>query len=70
MASKLLCDQAYRKGKHDKIMCKVSGILCAHQFWCDISVEYKHFPAAAECPGKEEKDGEKPETGAFSTDKI
>lgn len=70
MASRLLCEQAYRKSKHDKIMCKVSGILCAHQFWCDISVEFKHFPSAEHCPGREEQDGEGIKTGAERTNKI
>ena len=60
MSSRLLCPQAYRRdGKRKPIICKVSGILCAHQYWCDMSVEYKHPPDAAACPGQEEEDGKR-----------
>ena len=56
MSSRLLCPQAYRRdGPRKPIVCRKSGILCAHQFWCDMSVEYKHHPAAASCPGQEEE---------------
>lgn len=60
MASTLLCPLAYRRdGPTKPIICKVSGILCAHQFWCDMAVEFKHHPAAAKCPGQEEHNGTK-----------
>lgn len=52
--SPLLCPKAYRKEPRGKIYCTDSGIVCAHQFWCDISVEFKHHPAAATCPGRGE----------------
>lgn len=59
MSSKLLCPLAYRRdGPEKPIICKESGILCAHQFWCDISVEYKHHPQAANCPGKDRENHE------------
>ena len=51
--SKLLCEFAYRKEKRGKIYCKQSGIVCAHQFWCDMAVEFKHLPDAERCPGRE-----------------
>lgn len=55
MASTLLCPLAFRRdGPTKPIICKVSGILCAHQFWCDMAVEFKHHPAAAKCPGQEQ----------------
>lgn len=58
MASTLLCPLAFRRdGPTKPIICKVSGILCAHQFWCDMAVEFKHHPAAAKCPGQEEDHG-------------
>lgn len=60
MSSRLLCPQAYRRdGPRKPIVCRKSGILCAHQFWCDMSVEYKHHPTAASCPGQEEEDGKR-----------
>ena len=56
MSSRLLCPQAYRRdGPRKPIVCRKSGILCAHQYWCNMSVEYKHHPAAASCPGQEEE---------------
>ena len=65
MSSALLCPQAYRRdGKRKPIICKVSGILCAHQYWCDMAVEYKHHPAAASCPGREGKHGKTDTTDA------
>jgi len=69
MASALLCPLAYRRdGPRKPIICKVSGIVCAHQFWCDISVEFKHHPEAKTCPGQEENHGK--ETGQVNTDQI
>ncbi len=65
MSSPLLCPYAYRKdGKRGKIWCRGSDFLCAHQFWCDMSVEFKHHPEAATCPGREEFDGKKRKTDA------
>lgn len=53
----LLCPLAYRADTFGgKIYCKQSGIVCAHQYWCDMACEYKHHPEAATCPGKEADD--------------
>lgn len=68
--SPLLCEKAYRKDRRGLIYCRDSGIVCAHQFWCDISVEYKHFPEAATCPGRGEKGDERRKAGARSPDKL
>jgi len=56
--SKLLCPFAYRESKRGKIYCKQSGIVCAHQYWCDMAVEFKQYPDALQCPGREENHGE------------
>lgn len=55
----LLCDKAYRTDRRGKIMCKVSGILCAHQYYCAPANRFKHLNTAADCPGKEMDDGTK-----------
>lgn len=69
MASTLLCPLAFRRdGPTKPIICKVSGILCAHQFWCDMAVEFKHHPAAAKCPGQEGHNEQK--TGKVDTDQL
>ena len=60
----LLCPEAYRDGKRGKIYCRRSGIVCAHQYWCDMAVEYRHHPEAAACPGRGEQDGENQQTAA------
>lgn len=65
MASKLLCPLAFRRdGPRRPIICKDSGILCAHQYWCDMAVEFKHHPEAATCPGQEGHDEKNTETDA------
>lgn len=60
MSSPLLCPYAYRKdGKRGKIYCTVSNFLCAHQFWCNMSVEFKQHTAALDCPGRDEAENGK-----------
>lgn len=62
--SELICPLAYRRdGKRKPIICRYTEKICAHQYWCDIKVEYKQHADAAECPGQEayyggEKDAE------------
>lgn len=63
-----MCEKAFRKEKSGKIYCMESGIVCAHQFWCDISVEFKHFPEAENCPGRRGNHEEDNETGEERTD--
>lgn len=48
----LICRNAYRKGgdKRGKIMCRVSGIVCAHAYYCELSSKYKQLESAKSCP--------------------
>ena len=64
MSRPLLCEFGHRDGPQGKIYCDKSGIVCAHQYWCDMGVEYRHHPEAARCPGREEEGGKKHETAA------
>lgn len=51
-----LCKNAYRRGgKRGKIVCKKTEQLCAHQYWCDLAVEFRHTSTVDRCPGKEEQ---------------
>ena len=54
----LICPHAYRKnnGRRGKIMCKKSGILCAHQYYCGLSMKFKQTDGAKDCPGRENND--------------
>lgn len=55
-----LCQKAYRKGgKRGKIYCTVSGIVCAHQYWCGMAVEFRHTAGVDNCPGKNKEKTEK-----------
>ena len=58
--SPLICKHAYREGgkKRGKVYCKVSGIVCAHVKWCELNGEFQQLASAADCPGKDMKDGE------------
>ena len=51
--SMLICQQAFRKDKRGKIMCRVSGLPCAHSYFCSVSMKYKQLDSAKDCPGKE-----------------
>lgn len=55
MPSMLICKKAYRKpgDKRGKIMCKVSGMVCAHSYYCDLVNKYRQLESAKRCPGKE-----------------
>lgn len=50
----LLCPEAFRKNgdKRGKIMCKVSGLLCAHQYYCEVVSKYRQLDGAKTCPGR------------------
>lgn len=52
----LICEHAYRKNndRRGKIMCKKSGILCAHQYYCGLSMKFKQTDGAKTCPGRED----------------
>lgn len=55
MPSMLICKKAYRKNgdKRGKIMCKDSGLVCAHSYYCDLVNRYRQLESAKNCPGKE-----------------
>ena len=52
----LSCRHAYRKNgdKRGKIMCKVSGLLCAHQYYCEVVSKWRQLDSARDCPGRSE----------------
>lgn len=56
MSGMLICPKAHRKDgdRRGKIMCKVSGLPCAHQFFCSVSMKYKQLDSAKDCPGRSE----------------
>ena len=65
MSAPLLCPKAYRRdGARKPIICRKNGLPCAHQYWCDMAVEYKHRAGAASCPGQEDEDGKSHQTDA------
>lgn len=66
--SDLLCEKAFRKD-NGRIYCKVSGMGCAYQYWCDMAVKFKQKTGALRCLGREEH-GKRAATGAVSTDKV
>lgn len=48
-----ICEKAYtKKEKHDRLYCKISESLCAHQYWCDMALRWKNTGQAENCPGK------------------
>ncbi len=55
MPSMLICKKAYRMNgdKRGKIMCKDSGLVCAHAYYCDLANKYRQLESAKNCPGKE-----------------
>ena len=63
MIHPLICEKSFRIDKRGKIYCTESGTVCAHQYWCDMAVQYKQFPEAADCPGRS-YDGENRKTDA------
>lgn len=54
--SPLLCQEAYRVpgDRRGKIMCRVTGSICAHIKYCDINGKYSQLDSAKDCPGRSE----------------
>ena len=50
----LVCEKAYKEGRRGKVMCRVSGLPCAHQYFCNVSMKYKQLDSAKDCPGRSE----------------
>ena len=52
----LICPDAYRKpgDKRKAVMCKVSGLACAHQYFCQLTGQFKQLDRAKKCPGRSE----------------
>ena len=50
----LICPDAYRKkgDKRGKVMCKVSGSICAHQYFCEVVCKFRQLDSAKNCPGR------------------
>lgn len=50
----LICPKAYRKNgdKRGKIMCRVSGIVCAHSYFCELVSKWRQTDEAKDCPGR------------------
>lgn len=48
----LICKEAYMDGR--KIMCKVSGITCAHVRYCGLTMKWHQTDGAYDCPGREQ----------------
>lgn len=50
----LICPKAYRQNndKRGKIMCKVSGTICAHQYLCQVTSKYRQTDGANDCLGR------------------
>lgn len=63
----LICKKAYMKDR--KIMCKVSGITCAHVRYCGLTMRWSQTDSAYTCPGRDD-DGEDNPTGAEHSAEI
>lgn len=52
----LYCHDAYYKpgDKRKAIMCKVSGMTCAHQYFCEVVSKFRQLDSAKDCPGRSE----------------
>lgn len=52
----LICEKAYirKDDKRRMIMCRVSGMVCAHVYYCDVVRRFRQKPSAANCPGREQ----------------
>lgn len=50
----LQCEKAYRKNgdRRGRIMCQVSGLFCAHTYWCELAGKFKQTDSAKDCPGR------------------
>lgn len=50
----LICPDAYRKpgDKRQAVMCKVSGMACAHQYYCEVVSKFRQLDSAKNCPGR------------------
>lgn len=46
----LVCDKGYFKGR--RIMCKVSGIGCAHVRYCGMTMRWSQTDSAKDCIGR------------------
>ncbi len=53
--SSLICPKAYRKDgdRRGKIMCRVTGSVCAHIKYCDLNGKYRQTDSAQKCPGRD-----------------
>ena len=51
----LICEKAYIKegDKRRMIMCKVSKMICAHAYYCDVVNRFRQKPSAERCPGRD-----------------
>ncbi len=63
----LICNRAYMDGK--RIMCKVSGMGCAHVHFCALTMKWSQTDSALDCPGREDH-GKNNETGAEHTAEV
>ena len=52
------CNQAIAGGVKDAIRCKVSGSICAHQYYCEMQGRKVLSAGALDCPAR---DGKLPE---------
>ena len=50
----LICPDATIKpgDKRKRIICKVSGMLCAHQYFCEVVSKFRQLDSAKDCPGR------------------
>lgn len=57
----LICEKSYMNGK--RIMCKESGVGCAHVHYCGLTMKWSQTDGAEKCPGRF-TDGKNNATGA------
>lgn len=50
----MYCRNAYIKDR--KILCKESGISCAHVHFCGITMKWSQTESARKCPGNPERE--------------
>lgn len=53
----MYCEKAtYKDGNPKKyIMCRDSGMICAHSYFCDVVRRYRQLESAQRCPGRDKK---------------
>lgn len=54
------CNQAIAGGVKDAIRCKVSGSICAHQYYCEMQGRKVLSAGALDCPARDGKLPEEP----------